>query len=265
MNNAGKATRAKIFLVPSEQGSLDKNRGCAKAPEAILETLKAKGVLPEIETVAVVQSDIEATDEAIFESAKKAFSGKCFPLFLGGDHSITYSLFRAFSETYGAESALVIFDAHADCSQFFKPVSHEDMNKVLVEEGLLKPENLLIIGLRKVFGVEEEFLEKNKIKSVSPALANRETEKAKALLKEFLSGRKTVYVSVDIDAFDPSIAPATGYPEKNGLLEKPFFSLLGFLIESGKVKGADLVEANPEMAGGTKTVLFAAKIASKFT
>ena len=260
--------RTKIFLVPSEQGSLDKNLGCAKAPEAIIKALKAEGIKPENESVAVVQSDIEATDEAIFAAAKKVFaeksgSEKCFPVFLGGDHSITYSLFRAFSETFGNDSALVIFDAHADCCQFFKPVSHEDMNKVLVEEGLLKPENLLIIGMRKVFDIEEGFLRKNKIKSIAPQTANLETQKAKEALQKFLAQKKSVYVSIDIDGFDPGVAPATGYPEKNGLLEKPFFSLLDVLLESGKVKACDLVEVNPEMPGGKKTVEFAAGIIKK--
>ncbi|MBI4053472.1 MAG: arginase family protein [Candidatus Diapherotrites archaeon] len=259
--------RTKIFLVPSEQGSLDKNRGCAKAPAAIIKALEKEGIKPENESVAVVQSDIEATDEAIFLAAKKAFAEKAgpekFPVFLGGDHSITYSLFRAFSKTFGKDSALVIFDAHADCCQFFKPVSHEDMNKVLVEEGLLKPENLLIIGLRKVFDVEKGFLRKNKIKSIAPQTANLETQKARAQLRGFLAKRKNIYVSIDIDAFDPGFAPATGYPEKKGLLEKPFFSLLDVLLESGKVKAYDLVEANPSMNGGRKTVGLAARIIGK--
>ena len=111
-----------LVTVPSSQGSLDKNLGTELAPEIL-----CKGL--EVETVNVVRSDIVATDEAIYSKAKEVIQKK--PIFIGGDHSITYSLFKAFSENFEKPS-LIIFDAHADSTSFFKPVSNEDMNKVLI-------------------------------------------------------------------------------------------------------------------------------------
>lgn len=244
--------------VPSEQGSLEKNRGCSKGAEAIAE---AAGMRLDDE-VRVVESDIEETDKAIYEKARQLFEAREKCLFLGGDHSITYSLFKAFSEVFSPEnSALVVFDAHVDAASFFKPVSHEDMNKVLIEEGLLERDKLLLVGTRKIFDVEKEFIEKNSIKTVSAEEVNSDFEKALSKVKGFLRCSKHLYVSIDVDVFDPSEAPGTGYLEENGVYSKEFFLMLGELAKSEKIKAADLVEVNPENDKEGKTVALAAEIA----
>ena len=244
-----------LVKVPSSQGSLDKNLGCELAPEIL-----CKG--KEADSVKVIQSDIIATDEAIYTKAKEVILKK--PIFIGGDHSITYNLFKAFSENF-ENSSLIIFDAHADATSFFKPVSHEDMNKVLIEEGLLEKERLLIIGIREIYPEEEPFLEEKNISLLHAHEIHENLEKAKEKLKEFLSKQKTIYVSFDIDGLDPSIAPGTGYCEENGLTEKEAFDLLEQVLETGKVKAADLVEINPKLDKDGKTVAIGKKILEKLS
>ena len=151
----------RIIMVPSSQGSLGKNLGCELAPGILGKGLGIMG-----ERVAVVQSDLEETDKAIYAKAKEVFSQNEKALFIGGDHSITYSLFKAFSEN-NRNASLVIFDAHADSTKGIKPVSHEDVNRELIDDDLLKPENLLIIGLRKTWENEEEFLREKKIQTIN--------------------------------------------------------------------------------------------------
>jgi len=242
-----------LVKVPSSQGSLDKNLGCELTPGIL-----CKG--KEAETVDVVQSDIEATDQAIYSKAKEVIHQK--PIFIGGDHSITYSLFKAFSESF-ENASLIIFDAHADCTSFFKPVSHEDMNKVLIEEGLLEKKKLLIIGIRKIWDEEKPFLEKNKIQLIYSKEIHENLEKAKEKLKKFLEEQKNIYVSFDIDGLDPSIAPGTGYCEENGLTEQEAFDLLEQVLNSGKVKASDLVEINPKLDKEDKTISIGKKIIGK--
>ena len=232
----------KIFLVPSGQGSLGKNEGSTKAPQAIVED-----VVPNFESVAVVPNNLEETNEKIFEKAK------VFPqaLFLGGDHSITYPLFKAFAENFkGKKLGLLCFDAHADCAQNFSPPSHEDWLRVLVEEKTIPPEKAFFIGVRKVFDVEKEWLDKNPIKFFE----------GKDSLKKFLEGVDVVYLSIDIDVFDPSLAPGTHYTEKDGLKKEEFFELLSQAMSSRKVKTVDLVEVNPEKDVEEKTVKLAREI-----
>lgn len=232
----------KVVLVPSGQGSLGKNEGSAEAPQAISE-----GVVPNSESVAVVPNNLEETNQKIFEKAK------AFPqaLFLGGDHSITHPLFKAFAENFkGKKIGLLCFDAHADCAQNFSPPSHEDWLRVLVEEKIIPPENAFFIGVRKVFDVEKEWLKNNPIKFFE----------GKESLKKFLQEVEVVYLSIDIDAFDPSIAPGTHYTEKDGLGKEEFFELLSEIMSARKVKAVDLVEVNPEKDVERKTVNLAREI-----
>jgi len=242
-----------LVKVPSSQGSLDKNLGCELAPDIL-----CKG--KEAETVNVIPSDIVATDEAIYSKAKEVIQKK--PIFIGGDHSITYNLFKAFSENF-SNASLIIFDAHADATSFFKPVSHEDMNKVLIEEGLLEKERLLIIGIRKIYKEEEPFLNEKNISLLHAKEIHENLVEAKEKLQKFLENQKNIYVSFDIDGLDPSIAPGTGYLEENGLTEKEAFDLLKQVLNSGKVNAADLVEINPKLDKEGKTIFIGKKILEK--
>src|SRR3989338_153377 len=235
-----------IVKIPSEQGSLGKNSGCAEAPDIILNRLGKQNVKFNIGEIPVFENDIIATDESIYKGAKRILGKK--PVFIGGDHSITYALFRAFSEVYGAKnSALVVFDAHADATQIFKPVSHEDMNRVLIEEGILKRQNLLLVGLRKIWEQEAEWLREKKINVIRAVEVRKNIENAISRIGEFAKNPeiKSIYISVDADVFDPEIMPATGYLEEKGLNESEFFTLLDALQKSGKIKAADFVEYNP--------------------
>ena len=115
-----------LVKVPSSQGSLEKNLGCELAPDLLTQGLQG------VDEVEVVQNDIVETDKRIYEKALSTFPQKA--IFLGGDHSITYSLFKAFSEKFQNPS-LIVFDAHPDAMKGIKPVSHEDMNRELIEDG----------------------------------------------------------------------------------------------------------------------------------
>ncbi|MBI2530027.1 MAG: arginase family protein [Candidatus Diapherotrites archaeon] len=236
-----------IVKIPSEQGSLGKNAGCAEAPDIILDRLSKQKVKFSAEEIPVFENDIIATDESIYKNAKRLLGKK--PVFVGGDHSITYALFRAFSEVYGAKnSALVVFDAHADATQVFKPVSHEDMNRMLVEEGILKRQNLLLVGLRKIWEQEAEWLREKKINVIRAVEIRKNIANAVSKIEEFAKNPEIrhIYISVDADVFDPGIMPATGYLEEKGLDENEFFGLLDALLNSKKVKAADFVEYNPK-------------------
>lgn len=241
----------KLVSVPSDQGNLDKNKGCSKAPGQIL-----KG--QEFEEVQVVPANFEETDQAIYEKAKEIL-GKERALFVGGDHSISYALVKAFSKTSRGKKALVVFDAHPDCVQFFKPLSHEDWVQGVVEEGFVEAKRLMIIGVRKVHELEREYLKKKGIRILSAVEVKSSKEQARDKLLQMIALSEEIYVSVDIDVFDPSIAPGTGYLEKNGLTEQEFLGLFEPLLDSGKVKSVDLVEVNPSKDSG-KTLALAKRI-----
>jgi arginase family enzyme len=245
-----------LIGIPSENGSLGKNAGCRKAPQAISRFLRKR-----IRTIPVFEQDVEKTQETVFRFAWKIFSKKRkrLPIFLGGDHSITYSLFKAFAKK-NKMAGLLVLDAHADSAVFFKPVSHEDFNRVLVEEKALSPRRLLLVGVRKTWPVEQQFLKRKKIQVIPGHAVRRNFAKAERELNRFLDSVPLLYLSIDIDALDPSVAPATGYLEKSGLSKKTLFRLLEIVVKSGKLRGADLVEINPTKTGAKKTVQLACEI-----
>lgn len=173
---------------------------------------------------------------------------------LGGEHSITYGTYTSFPKDTG----YVVFDAHYDLRDEFADTkqSHASYLRRIVEER--GSENILHIGARAFVKEELEFLNENKIKTIS----DREIREGKGsqLLKDHVSTFDTVYSSFDLDVLDPAFAPGVGNPESVGITSRELFGLIDSLKDT-KVTGADVVELNPYHDNGA-TASLAAKIIS---
>ncbi|MFH0714416.1 MAG: arginase family protein [Candidatus Diapherotrites archaeon] len=236
----------KTFLVPFGMGNLGKNAGVETAPKKIAP--RAKKLEFNAQNVGQGLADIE----------KEALKIKGKSVFVGGDHQVSYALVRAFAKKR-KNFSLVVFDAHPDCMDFFVPPSHEDWLRSLVEEKTVRPENILLLGVRKIHPIERKFLKRKKIAFLSPKQALQGKK-----LGEFLHRAERIYVSFDIDVFDAKLVPGTGYPEQNGFSEREGLGLLKSVLDSGKVKMADLVEANPLKDRQGKTIRLAKKVLQLF-
>ncbi len=91
----------------------------------------------------------------------------------------------------------------------------------------------------------------------------KDMEETKKIISKLAKSVKHLHVSIDIDAFDKSIAPATGIPAQNGLFKKEVFPLLE-LIKTAKNLSIDLVELNPLKEGAGRTISLAREILRKF-
>lgn len=250
----------KIIIIPSSQGCLGKNVGCEDGGKAVC---KAAGVSYDV---------AEVSDVDFVETTKKIekLNGD---VFVGGDHSITYGLFK----NSGCDS-LIIFDAHADCVNDFSPPTHEDFVRVLIEEGHVDPVNIFIVGLRNVDPIEKEYLKDNKIKhhywgevgcdseknqdfcSDSPNSNTEEFVDLHTVIRDFLKDKERVYLSVDIDALDGEEYVGTGYPEKEGFSLDQLKEFVKDVLTSNKVVRSDLVEVNPSKDKDGETVKAGAEI-----
>ena len=231
-----------IIQVPSSQGDFGNNKSCSKTPDILV---------PEAEKLKLPENNIEETNQ-ILENQKA-------DIFVGGDHSITYPLFKTFAKQYKSQyntPCLVVFDAHVDCSDNFMPPTHEDFNRVLIEQKILKPENLLIIGVRKIYNNEQKFINKHNIKVIKQNQI-KDTKTLIQQIKEFTKN-KNLYLSIDIDVLDPQEAPGTYYKEENGMKFGDLLNVLKGVKED--VKRADLVEINPELDIDNKTIEIGKKI-----
>jgi agmatinase len=170
------------------------------------------------------------------------------PVSLGGDHSVTYPVVKAFGRRY-PEMTIVHFDAHPDLYDEFEGsrVSHACPFARIMEERLAK--RLVQVGIRTMNGHQRE----------QAARFGVEVVEMRALpAYNRLRVQGPVYVSFDMDVLDPAFAPGISHREPGGMTAREAIAHLHAI--EGSMVGADIVEYNPEqdVAGMTATV--AAKI-----
>ena len=220
-----------IVKVPFING-LGKTKGCEKAPDIL-----AKNA----EEIKVDNDNANQSLKEIYSKAVQILKkGERF-LFIGGDHSISYPLAKAFSKVSRKKKCLIVFDAHADCMKPMKEPTHEEWLRAVIEEKLF--DKIILFGLRKIEPEEKMFLSKRKEIEIN---------------KLNLQDNYDIYISIDIDVLDPAIAPGTGYQEPNGMKSEEFYDLLDKI--KSKAKAIDLVEVNPEKDLNNKTVKLAIEI-----
>lgn len=266
-----------VVKVPGVNG-LGKTNGCENAGNKILESLKEiysnESFKPinfsslDLEEIHLDNSDLVLTNELIYKNSFESFeSGKQKIIFLGGDHSVSYSLARGFLDycnNNGHEPCLIVFDSHPDLmhptlSERMEQIpTHEEWLRALIEDGF-PPENILLVGVRNSYIDETEFIEKHKIKIISVNPIRENLEEMAEIIMEFAYG-KELYVSVDIDVIDPAFAPATGYPEPGGLTSRQFIYLIQRIKKIKTLRAVDIVEINEKQDKERITVKLGAKI-----
>jgi agmatinase len=180
---------------------------------------------------------------------------------VGGDHSLSLPLLRAVARKFGPV-AVIQFDAHNDLwdEYFGSKLSHGTPFRRAIEEGLIREESFLQVGLRgQVYGEGDfDFARKNKIEMVTAEefhAGGMKTVREKLMAFH----GKPVYVTLDIDCVDPAFAPGTGTPQVGGFTSAQMLELLRAL-RGLKIVGCDLVEVSPPYDNGAITSLLAANL-----
>ncbi len=196
----------------------------------------------------------EAMHHDIFEAAGKIVADDKFLLTLGGEHSITSGLVRAVKSKHDDLSVLQI-DAHADLRESYQgsKYSHASVMRRIHDMGV----PFVGVGIRSYSSEEASFMEKSEIRPITASVcrANGDwIDRAVDRLTEH------VYVTLDIDAFDPAYAPGTGTPEPGGLDWHQVTALLRAVAERKNIVAADIVEVIP-LPGQVVTEFLAARLA----
>jgi agmatinase len=187
-------------------------------------------------------------------------------LWLGGDHAITLPLLRAYRAHYGGPLALLHFDAHCDTWQdhFNEPSGHGTWLFEAIDEGLVLPQHTVQIGIRSpaeratrryVSDRGGLTLDARSLRGLDGALL----EPVLAKIRTQLTCAAPLYLTLDIDALDPSAAPGTGTPEPAGLSMAQAATLLEGLASLPFI-GMDLVEVSPPYDHAQLTSLAAAHL-----
>ncbi|HQF30730.1 MAG TPA: agmatinase [Hyphomicrobiales bacterium] len=182
------------------------------------------------------------------------------PLSVGGDHLVTLPVLRAVAKD--GPVGLIHFDAHSDTNDTYfggNPYTHGTPFRRAIEEGLLDPGRVIQIGIRgsvydpgehdwaRAQGIRIVYMEEFVRRGAAEVMAE-----ARAIV-----GDGATYVTFDVDAIDPSMAPGTGTPEIGGLTTRESQEMVR-LLGGVNIVGADVVEVAPPFDVGGMTALVGA-------
>nr|NQU89487.1 agmatinase [Bacteroidota bacterium] len=237
-----------IIPVPYDETSTW-GKGADRGPEALLEA-SANMELYDIETDSeVFQIGIHTSDpvtensspekmvHAVHREAGKYIAMEKFVIGLGGEHSITTGFVRPYFEKYKDLSVLQL-DAHTDLRPEYEgsPYNHACVMSRVRE---LCP--VVQVGIRSMDTIEKPFLDHPRL-----FLAEDIYNHDKWMTKAVDQLTDNVFITIDLDVFDPSVMPSTGTPEPGGLLWYQVLDFLRLVNQKKNIVGFDVMELAPD-------------------
>lgn len=214
-----------------------------------------------IHTLPELEPDMrgpEVTIKNIQKAVESILKDEKFPVILGGEHSITTGPVRALAKKFGSEFSVLQLDAHADLRESFEntPYNHASVMRRVLD---ICP--VTQVGIRNISSEEMKFVRQTRHKTIF--WAHQLQEPAGKWIPSVLKTlQKKVYITIDLDAFDPSVCPGVGTPEPGGLTWYPALELLRSVIRKHEVVGIDIMELCP-IPGSIVSDFFAAKLLFK--
>lgn len=240
---------SKIIMVPVPYDATSTYiRGADKGPAAILEASPAlefydietgsEAHLHGIHTIAPLESGDDPAEitEAVYRTVSGILSESRFPVVIGGNHTVSIGAFRAASEAFAGLTILQL-DAHSDLRPSYEG-SH--LNHACAAARAREHAPLVQVGIRSMSADELPFVDRKRI-FYAHELYSDKSLYDRAL--ELLSGN--VYITVDLDVFDPSVMPSTGTPEPGGPDYRELMFFLREVFRKRNVIGFDVVELCP--------------------
>ncbi|MCX5784258.1 MAG: agmatinase [Elusimicrobia bacterium] len=165
-------------------------------------------------------------------------STSALPFFIGGEHSITQGLLPPFIKRH-KNLSILHFDAHADLRPSYEGSAHSHACAVYPAS---RTNKLVQIGIRSVGSDERQFHSAGGVKT-HLMHENLDFKKLERDILRELTG--TVYLTIDVDGFDPSVMPGTGTPQPGGFMWYEAMKLFKAVCMKKKVVGVDVVEVSP--------------------
>lgn len=244
-----KLDQSKIVLIPVPyDGTSTWQQGADKGPDAFLEASENME-LYDIETDSEVyqqgvfladavteNASPEAMVDAVHQTTKKYIKKNKFVTLFGGEHSISIGSIRAFNEMFEDLTVLHI-DAHADLRESYEGSS---CNHACAVYEASQTTNLIQVGIRSMDAIEKTVMDEEKT-----YFAHEMAEDDSWMDSAIDQMTDNVFITLDLDALDPSIMPSTGTPEPGGLLWYETLEFLKQVFEEKNVVGFDIVELCP--------------------
>ncbi len=210
----------------------------------------------------IVHTDTEKSHANIEAGVRAILDAGALPVVIGGDHSINIPCIRAF-EGQGDIHVLQI-DAHLDFVDERHGVRHGHGNPMRRAAEKDYVTGLTQVGIRNVSSTAKEGYEDARAMGSDIISVRQAREMGTRGVLEHIPAGARVYVTIDIDAFCPSIAPGTGTPSHGGFLYYEVLELLQATAERHEIVGIDLVEVAPDYDPTGSTSILAAQILLNF-
>lgn len=221
--------------------------------------------------------EVVAVNKQLAEYVDEQLKQKRFPLVLGGDHSIAIGTLAGVSNHY-KNLGVIWYDAHGDINTMETTPSgnihgmplavslglgHKQLTSIMHENPKVKPENIVMIGVRDLDEGEKALLKKLNIKvytmhEIDRIGMPRVMEETISYLKERTDG---VHLSFDLDGINPSEAPGVGTPVIGGVTYRESHLALEMLAEADIITSAEFVEVNPMLDDKNKTAILTVALA----
>ncbi len=214
----------------------------------------------------IIHTDTQKSHANIEYGVRKMLAAGALPVVIGGDHSVNIPCINAFSDDAAENGPIhvVQIDAHLDFVDERHGVRNGHGNPM--RRALEKPfvSGMTQLGIRNVSSTAREGYEFARGQG-SDILSVRQVRVlgTKGVLSRIPDGAR-YYVTIDIDAFCPSIAPGTGTPSHGGFLYYDVLEILQGLAKRGNVVGIDLVEVAPDYDPTDSTAILAAQVLLNF-
>ena len=260
-------SRVVVLPVPYDS-TTDWRSGARDGPWAIIDAsrylelydleLKREIYQVGIHTLPEIQPDMtgpENMTQRVYQVARELLDKNKMVLMLGGEHSLTLGMVKAYLERHEALSVLQL-DAHADLRDTYLGTrfSHATVMRRVCELCPIVP-----VGIRSLSEEEHRFIDEAGIK---PVYAEDLISTGDSIKRIIATLSNEVYVTIDLDVLDPSIMSAVGTPEPGGIGWYELLNLLREVARSKRIVGFDLVELCPD-EGPRSCAFLAAKLAYK--
>ena len=267
------APHAAILGIPTDEGTTQ-HPGARYGPRAIREAStqfpyykRGRGyydpelgrpMLPHLELrdagdVDIIPTLIPENAKRTAEAVASLLARGIFPVCLGGDHTVTAAILPAFAAT---PIHLVQIDAHMDFVDRLAGATGTHASPMRRARELAHVQSLTQIGIRSIVSSAEDY-------EAAAAMGNRIVTTAQVLERpghDWWAGLAgDAYLTLDIDVFDPAVAPGTGFAEPGGLQFRDVARLLRTLTGRLRLRGMDVVEVSPYLDPSRRTALLAAR------
>ena len=233
--------------------------GCELFDVELGRTILEGARVGDIGDVAIEPLDGEANRAAMTRAVAAVLAAGAIPVCIGGDHSVTYPILQAHAAAAGEGPLpyLVHLDTHMDFDSYGTMYYHGTPIRRSFSGGLVS--GVTQVGIRGFNSGKSDWEE---AKSLGVDVVTSTVFKQEGIERVLASVPEgaPLYITIDIDAFDPSIAPGTGTPEPGGLTYLEGRGLLQALASHGRVVGLDLVEVSPPYDHAELTSILAARL-----